>query len=389
MRVLFTSWPAWGHLYPLYPLARAAQHAGHHVIVASGPDVIPGLQHDRFETWVVGPSKEEAIAARPAVDHSGFPTPWARRVGADLSDMFAPASLRRAEAMLPLAEAWRPDLVIHGAGDASGPAVAALLGVPSVMHGLSLAPPGFESLLRPLMSAAEERFGLTGLGRRVLQGLMLDLTPASMLPARYRESAHRQPLRPSAGEVEPGPEVDEAIAALPFDRTVYLTLGTIVNNTPGVLETALAGVSACAVNIVVTTGPGFDLARLGEQPTRVLIREHIGQATVLTRCSAVVSHAGAGTMLGALSFGLPQLALPMGADQPYNATVLDHVGAGLRLEPSELTAESVHNSLNRLLTDQAFTESARRIQREIAAMPTASKVLDILEQQVMTTKSPR
>lgn len=384
MRVLFTSWPAWGHLYPMYPLARAAQDAGHEVRFASGEDVVAGLQKDGFPSWSVGPTKEQAIAARGSVPQTDTPRPWDHRVVAAVSDMFGPASARRAEALLPQVEAQPPDLVVHGAGDASGPAIAAMLGRPSVLHGLSLLPPGFERLLSPLMAVVEERFGLPGLDRRVLEGPMLDLTPASLLPPGYVESPHRQPLRPSAGEVDPDPEMTELITALPFDRTVYLTLGTIVNNAPGVMETVLAGALDCGANVVVTTGPRFDLSRLGEPPAHVLIREHIGQVTVLRSCSAVISHAGAGTMLGALSHGLPQLALPMAAEQPYNAAILERAGAGLRLEPSDVTAEAVHDAATRLLDEASFTAAARQIQNDIADMPTPREVLDLLEQRVLT-----
>ena len=148
----------------------------------------------------------------------------------------------------------------------------------------------------------------------------------------------------------------------PSTATVYLTLGTIMNNKPGVMEAALTGIHGCRVNVVMTTGRGFDKRRLGAPTARVLVRKHIGQATVLPRCSAVISHAGSGTMFGAMSFGLPQLALPMGADQPFNAATLERGGAGLRLDPADLAPELVGDGLTRLLDEPTFTASARRLQ---------------------------
>ena len=46
----------------------------------------------------------------------------------------------------------------------------------------------------------------------------------------------------------------------------------------------------------------------------MLVACYLPQALVLAHCTAVVSHVGAGTRLGALCFGLPQLALPQGTD---------------------------------------------------------------------------
>src|SRR3954452_10839310 len=39
VRILFASWPGYGHLLPMVPLIRAAQRAGHDVVVSSGTDL--------------------------------------------------------------------------------------------------------------------------------------------------------------------------------------------------------------------------------------------------------------------------------------------------------------------------------------------------------------
>jgi hypothetical protein len=39
VKILFGAWPAYGHLLPMLPLIRAAQHAGHDVVVSSGGDM--------------------------------------------------------------------------------------------------------------------------------------------------------------------------------------------------------------------------------------------------------------------------------------------------------------------------------------------------------------
>ena len=39
MRILFASWPGYGHLLPMVPLIRAAQRGGHDVVVSSGADM--------------------------------------------------------------------------------------------------------------------------------------------------------------------------------------------------------------------------------------------------------------------------------------------------------------------------------------------------------------
>jgi UDP:flavonoid glycosyltransferase YjiC (YdhE family) len=130
------------------------------------------------------------------------------------------------------------------------------------------------------------------------------------------------------------------------------------------------------VNLVVTTGPGFDPAQLGPLPPAVRTAPFLPQAAVLPHCRAVVSHAGAGTMLGALCHGLPQLCLPQGTDQPFNTAALLLTGAALALESDEITADSVADALGRLLDKPSFSHAAGRLRAEIDLMPTAAVVLN-------------
>ena len=83
-------------------------------------------------------------------------------------------------------------------------------------------------------------------------------------------------------------------------------------------------------------------------------------------------------MLGALCFGLPQLCLPQGTDQPSNTAALLPTGAALALQPDELTAGTVAESLGRLLNEPSFRQAANRLRAEIERMPPAAAVLDEL-----------
>ena len=82
----------------------------------------------------------------------------------------------------------------------------------------------------------------------------------------------------------------------------------------------------------------------GDQPANVQVAEFIPQEELLPRCAAVVSHAGSGTFLAALSAALPQLLLPQAADQWLNAEAGASGGVALRLMPDELSVTSVRDA---------------------------------------------
>jgi MGT family glycosyltransferase len=178
-----------------------------------------------------------------------------------------------------------------------------------------------------------------------------------------------------AEQPPPTAAVELDLSALPHPDTVYLTLGTIMNQTPRVFRAVIDGCARWPVNLVVTTGPGFDAALLEPLPPAVRTAPFLPQAAVLPHCRAVVSHAGAGTMLGALCYGLPQLCLPQGTDQPSNTAALLPTGAALALQPDEITADAVAEALGRLLDEPSFRRAANRLRAEIERMPTAAAVL--------------
>ena len=102
--------------------------------------------------------------------------------------------------------------------------------------------------------------------------------------------------------------------------TVYFTLGTVYNMESGDLfQRVMAGLRDLAADVIVTVGRDLDPDELGPQPPNVHIERFVPQAELLPHCDLVVSHAGSGSVLGALAHGLPMVLIPIGADQPLNA----------------------------------------------------------------------
>jgi MGT family glycosyltransferase len=159
---------------------------------------------------------------------------------------------------------------------------------------------------------------------------------------------------------------------------VHLTFGTVVNRSEAlVLATrALADLDA---RVVVTIGTDGDASLLDSPPSNVHVERFIPQTMLLPHCALVVSHGGSGTFLSALAHGVPQLALPQGADQFINASALEDGGAGLALRGAEVTIDSVRASVTRLLQESRYRRQAERYAREISEMPSADDVAARLE----------
>ena len=132
-------------------------------------------------------------------------------------------------------------------------------------------------------------------------------------------------------------------------------------------------------NLIITVGRDLDPDELGTQPANVHIERFMPQAALLPHCDLVVSHAGSGSVLGALAHGLPMVLIPIGADQPLNAARCQALGVAEVLDAMSATPEMVRAAVTRVLADVGSREAAERIRDEIAAMPGPEYAVTLLD----------
>lgn len=363
MRILFISGALHGHVTPLLSTALAARQSGHDVAFACGPDFAAAIERRGLTAWRVGTSHADAGGNRQDA--------WLA--------YFERTAERRATDLLPRAVAWKPDLVIHEETELTGPAVAALTGARHAVHGLGRMPPAriwpkfMEALAR-----LGQRWGTPAANALLARAPYLHLCPPSLESDQPPVWPRVLPMRPVSLPPLPGERLPPGLEALPLARTVYLTLGTVYNGNVDVLRHAIAALSTLDANLIVTVGPDGQPGRFGPQPAHVRIEAYVPQALLLPHCSLVVSQGGSGTLLGGFSHGLPQLVLPQGADQFFNADAAQASGAALSLSPADATPAAIAATARRLLDEPAFETAARRVQSEIKSMPEAAEVLQAL-----------
>jgi UDP:flavonoid glycosyltransferase YjiC (YdhE family) len=107
------------------------------------------------------------------------------------------------------------------------------------------------------------------------------------------------------------------------------------------------------------------LTRYGDQvpkplPPEVRHEAYVPFSQVLPRCGALVHHGGIGTCAQALAAGVPQLVMPLGFDQPDNATRLERLGVGAWVVPSRFTTDRVAEALGALLQGETVHARCRR-----------------------------
>jgi UDP:flavonoid glycosyltransferase YjiC (YdhE family) len=339
VKIVFASLPAYGHLYPMLPLAVACAEAGHDVTVATGApflDALPVPTVRGIADVALHDVEQETRRNHPTLHGLDFVT-----------YLFAETTVRHVEPTLrALFERERPDVVVHEVLDLGAALAAGGLGIRAVAFGLGL--------WNPMLAGLYEMVGVD-------LGLYLDTMPASMQPP---VPLRRRPIRPVAWAL-PVPLTLPASGR----RRVYVTLGTVSYGAVEVLRRATLATAAHDVDVLVAAGPSGDPALLGELPGNVRVEKFLPQAEVLRQVDLIVHHGGAGTMLSALAEGLPQLILPQGADHPFNAAAIERAGAGRALPNEAQTPEALGEAVAALLAECPERLAAKRIAAEIAAMP--------------------
>jgi UDP:flavonoid glycosyltransferase YjiC (YdhE family) len=183
---------------------------------------------------------------------------------------------------------------------------------------------------------------------------------------------------PSSGSVRPmraegrvtGDETPSWLAGMGSDRPlVYLTFGTEPIAEMAPWAAAVEAIGSLDIEAVATIGSHVDMALLGSVPPNLHVERFVPQHLILERAAAVVSHAGAGSLLGAAARGLPQVLTPVRADQWENADAATDAGVAITCELDQRSSADIGAALERLLNDPGTVQAARRVAAEIAGMP--------------------
>jgi UDP:flavonoid glycosyltransferase YjiC (YdhE family) len=144
-------------------------------------------------------------------------------------------------------------------------------------------------------------------------------------------------------------------------------------------QRVIAGLRDLSANVVVTVGRDLDPAEFGAQPANVRVERFVPQAELLGRVTAVISHGGAGTVLGAAAHGRPQIVVPLYADQWENSIAVRDAGCGVLIGPDRHSVEDFEGSLRTLLHGTSHAAAAARVAAEIADMPTSRDLIPEIE----------
>ena len=370
MRILATSTPGMGHLNAVLPLMTALQRAGHDVLVVTGAESCDLVERYGFAVRSGGLSSDERrLRFAPQIpDVLALPPRERRPLFFKGFFVDAAAPVMRVD-LLPVFDEFRPQVVIHERGELASSPMAAARGIPHVTVAFSGSLPDSSATfvtdsLAPLWAAE-------GLPTPTMTDLNGDLY-LHPFPPSFGQAPSEGVVRPMRAEgvdglaAEPPAWLEQLGTTRPL---VYVTAGTEPGGAMTPWPEVIQALGSSDVDAIATIGNRLDPSILGDVPPNVRVERFVPQRFILDKASVVMSHAGAGTVLGAARRGIPQLLNPSFADQWENADAATGAGVALTCELDARSPADIANALQRLLQEDRFREAASRVAAEIEAMP--------------------
>jgi len=377
VRVLFTAHGAYGHVQPLIGVARALVSDGHDVLFATAADVGPLVASHGIDAVAAGMADEELVAAARRTwpeARSSPPATWTVRMFCEIA---APAVVQD---LAPVIRRWRPDVIVREEGEHGGPLAAAVAGLPWVTHGWGSPLPAPESLVETgkLVAPAWARAGLRAPdGPAIYGAAVLDPCPPSLY-AVQPPLQHRHVVRswtPGAGMV--------VSQQRPHGRRLaYVGFGTVplFRNPTEVLYVVVNSLLALDFDVTVTAGSDEVVNQLRAiDGNRVRAERWVDLPSLLQACDLVVCHGGAGTVLAALSAGLPVLLLPRGAPSQLRMSMACEArGVGRTVIWNRTSPAQLGDVLAELTSSSHARAAAAALASEVAGMPDPSTGIAVL-----------
>jgi MGT family glycosyltransferase len=420
--------PGTGHLNPLIALGRELQSRGHQITFFQIPDTQQKVLAAELDCQMIGQSE--------------FPLGWLAQeyaIGGTLKGLASihrglrktlPAltamSLREAPAAIQAsgAEALLVDQMVPEGGT-----IAEFLGIPFVTVCSAVpfniepsVPPSFtpwrynsagwaslrnragyclaKQIVRPIWNLiGEYRCQWKLPPYRSLNDFYSPLAQLSQLPAEFE---FPRPNLPDCFHFT-GPLIDptsscmpttssQQLPAFPFEKLtgqplIYASMGTILNRKMEIFQTIAEACAGLDFQLVMSLGRFDSLNTASTFPGSPLVVGYAPQLDLFPKTALMISHAGLNTTLEALSYGVPQVAIPVGTDQPGVASRIAWAGVGEVVSVSRLTAAKLSKAIENVLACESYRKNAAKLQASIRQAKGVSRAAEIIE-QVIATKEP-
>jgi MGT family glycosyltransferase len=181
---------------------------------------------------------------------------------------------------------------------------------------------------------------------------------------------------PPSDDVEPPPGEDPLVLIAP---------STAQDPSHRLLRDALIGLGREPVRVLAASNRR-PLPEPVAVPPNARLVDWLSYGRTMPRCDLVVCHAGHGTLVRALQYGCPVVAVPHVGDMGENAARADWAGVGVRLPWRLLSPTTLRLAVRRALAEPRLAARARELATWAAVHDGARRAAELVEELVATAE---
>jgi zeaxanthin glucosyltransferase len=163
---------------------------------------------------------------------------------------------------------------------------------------------------------------------------------------------------------------------------VFCSFGTLQGSRAKLFRNVAVACAALDLRLLIAHGGQLDPGFAATLPGDPIVVDYVPQRAVLAKSVLAITHAGFNTVLDALSFGVPMLALPMAFEQPATTARLLRAGVARSVPPRAARPGRLRLEIEALLEQESYRSAAAIVQSEIASAGGVSRAADILESAI-------
>ncbi|MDE6592628.1 MAG: glucosyltransferase [Oscillospiraceae bacterium] len=176
-----------------------------------------------------------------------------------------------------------------------------------------------------------------------------------------------------------GPSVRPAVneIAKTYDKLIYISMGTVVNDSLEFFKSCIAAFSNTEYQVIMSVGDIIEIKDLGDIPDNISVQKFVDQISVLNKADVFLSHCGMNSVNESLYYKVPLVMYPQTREQEGVAARVEQVGAGILLKKP--SSDSIRETVEQVMNTPSYRENAAAISEGFRKCPGAKGAADKIE----------
>lgn len=149
-------------------------------------------------------------------------------------------------------------------------------------------------------------------------------------------------------------------------KVMYISLGTVFNNTSDALYETFFKAFSSYKGVVIMTAFNIDTSKF-KIPENFIVQNYVPQSKILQFTEVAVTHGGMNSTSDLLYNKIPFVTIPIGADQRYIAERVSELGATISLDKNSISPGILNDAIEKVTTFPSYRENIEKISNSFRA----------------------